>query len=431
MINQLVRRVRPCALSLLGLLAASTEADSQSIAQRVRSAGDAEVRLAYATRNGVCGDGANIVAFAEVLYIYPSMESYGRWSGVDCRHGEARVALTVRGGEVEVIRTRVGGSWRQSNGRVVDLGTVPVAEAARYFLALAEQVDGKQARNTLLPAVIADSVDVVPDLRRLAERTTAPREARKRAIHWMGMLGDRSLVAPLQRLAQADDDDDGIAEAALFALAHLADDAGIPTLVELARSDRSIELRRKAVFWLGMSGSEKGRGEVRDIAADERQPETLRAHAAFSLAQGDGATSEDFAFLRSLFDRTTSAEVAEQILLGVSQRGSEADDRWLLEVARDEKRSVEVRKKAVFWAGQGEAPIADLVRLYDDLRDGELKEHLIFVLAQRDERAAIDKLVSIARSDRDRELRKKALFWLGQKDDPAVTRMIADMVTKP
>lgn len=420
-----------CALPLVGALLASGTAGAQSIAQRVRSAGDAEVRMTYATRSGVCGDGANSVALGEALYVYPSMESYGRWSGVECRHGDARIALTVRDGEVELIRTRVGGSWREGRTRIVDLGTVSAPEAARYFVALAEQLDGKQTRNALLPAVIADSVDVLPDLRRLAERTSTPREARRRAIHWMGILGDRSMVEPLERLARADDDDDGIAEASMFALSRLPDDAGIPSLIAIARSNPATEDRRKAVFWLGQSESADARREVRTIAADERQPEEVRAHAAFSLAQGDGATEDDFRFLRTLFDRTNSEDVAEKILLSLSQRGSAADDRWLIEVARDEKRPVEVRKKAVFWAGQGGADIADLVRLYEDVRDDEVKEHMIFVLSQRDERAAIDKLVSIARNDRDRELRKKALFWLGQKDDPAVTRMIADMVTKP
>lgn len=431
MIRHLTARARRGALALAGVLLASGMAGAQSIAQRVESARDAEVRMTYATRSAVCGDGANSVALGEALYIYPSMESYGRWSGVDCRRGDARVALTVRSGEVELIRTHVGGSWREGRGRVVDLGTVSAPEAARYFVALAERVDGKKARNALLPAVIADSADILPDLLRLAQREDIAREARRRAVHWLGILGDRSLVGPLERLARSDDDDDGIAEAAMFALSRLPDDAGTPALIALLRSERSVDVRRKAVFWLGQSESAEARREVRNVAADERLPERLRAHAAFSLAHGDGATEDDFRFLRSLFDRTGSTEVAEQILLGVSQRGSEADDRWLIDVARDEKRPVEVRKKAVFWAGQGGADIADLIRLYDDMRDEEVKEHMIFVLSQRDERAAIDKLVSIARTDADREMRKKALFWLGQKDDPAVTRMITEMVTKP
>ncbi len=78
-----------------------------------------------------------------------------------------------------------------------------------------------------------------------------------------------------------------------------------------------------------------------------------------------------------------------------------------------------------------DGPVADLVALYDRLEEQDLREHAVFVLSQREEDAATDKLVSIARTDPDRELRKRALFWLGQKRDPEVTRIIADMVTKP
>jgi HEAT repeat protein len=426
-----LRRAGVGAAALLGLLGSTEPGYAQTLAQRIAAAGDAEVRMTYPTRSGVCGDGDDAVAFGEALYIHPSMESYGRWSGVKCQPGDARVSLAVRGGEVEVVRTRVGGSWRESRSRVVDLGRVSAVEASEYFLALAGTERGRDARNALLSAVIADSADVIPGLLRLSERASVPRETRKRAVQWLGMLGDKSLVPHLERLARDDGDDDSLGEAALFALSMLDEGAGIPSLITFARSTAPIEMRRKAVFWLGQSGSGEARREVRRIAADESVPDEVRAHAAFSLAHGDDATAEDFAFLRTLFGTTRSTRIAEQILLGVSQRGTDADRRWLLEVARDKQRPLEVRKKAIFWAGQSDGPVADLVALYDRLEEQDLREHAVFVLSQREEDAATDKLVSIARTDPDRELRKRALFWLGQKRDPEVTRIIADMVTKP
>jgi hypothetical protein len=102
-----------------------------------------------------------------------------------------------------------------------------------------------------------------------------------------------------------------------------------------------------------------------------------------------------------------------------------------MSVARDESVPVEVRKKAIFWAGQGGAPVKDLASLYDSLQPETLKEHMIFVLSQRDERAATDKLLSIVRSDSDSRMRKKALFWLAQKDDPEITKVISNLVSQP
>jgi len=74
--------------------------------------------------------------------------------------------------------------------------------------------------------------------------------------------------------------------------------------------------------------------------------------------------------------------------------------------------------------------LAGLVRDYRGAEIQDLREHAIFVLSRRDEEAAIDELLRIARSDSDTELRGKALFWLAQKDDPRVKKLIADLVLK-
>jgi hypothetical protein len=55
---------------------------------------------------------------------------------------------------------------------------------------------------------------------------------------------------------------------------------------------------------------------------------------------------------------------------------------------------------------------------------------MVFVLSQRREQAALDKLMSIARNDPDRELRRKAMFWLGQSRDPRVSAFLADIITR-
>jgi HEAT repeat protein len=114
----------------------------------------------------------------------------------------------------------------------------------------------------------------------------------------------------------------------------------------------------------------------------------------------------------------------------VSQRESADGTRWLLAQARDAQQDMEVRRKAVFWAGQGRATVADLTALYASVQEARLREHLIFVLSQKQEEAATTALMSIAKSDPDREMRKKALFWLAQKDDPRVTKMITDLVIR-
>jgi HEAT repeat protein len=420
------------ALAALGATtAAAPSLGAQSLASRVTAAGDGEVRMSYATRAGVCGDGRNVVALNHTLYVYPSMESHGRWSGVQCEHGRARVAITTSGGQVERVRTFIGGNWPSGSGKVIDLGTVSVQDVVPYFFALTEKLDGRSARNALLPAVIADSVDVLPQLLRTAQNGGIARAARTRAVHWLGELGDESMVKPLEQLASADVDDDGLGEAALFALSELPDGVGIPSLLRFARADRDSRVRGKAVFWLGQSDDKRARSEVRAIAQDNSLPDAVREKAIFVIGQHDGASDDDVAFLKALFPKLESTKLRDQVLFSISQTDNASARQWLMSIARDESVPVEVRKKAIFWAGQSGAPIKDLAALYDALQPGVLKEHMIFVLSQRDERAATDKLLAIVRDNSDSRMRKKALFWLAQKDDPEITKVISNLVSQP
>jgi HEAT repeat protein len=102
-----------------------------------------------------------------------------------------------------------------------------------------------------------------------------------------------------------------------------------------------------------------------------------------------------------------------------------------MDIALDPDESIEMRKKALFWAGQmDQVDIADLARLYDTMADREMREQLVFTLSQRDEPEAIDKLMQIARSDPDQELRRKAIFWLGQSDDPRVAELLLQIINE-
>jgi hypothetical protein len=427
-------------LALLALSLPHALAAQSTIASRIAGAPDGEVRMTYATRPKACGDGKNVVAVGQAFTVYSSMESYGRWSGVTCVHGPARVAVTVRGHEVVGVRARVGGTWTSDAGVSLDLGRVPAREAAAYFLSLAPRLAGSSRNNPLLAAAIADSAAIVPDLLQLAQNASLSRETRRRAVHWVGVVGDASAVAPLVALARGNGDaarlnaddpgpGDGVEGAAVGALAMLEDGVGMDALMDMARRG-SPTVRKAAVFWLGQSDDPRARALVRTVVDDANETEAVRGAAIFALGQGDNTSSDDLAFLRSAFDRLPSERLKDRVLMAMSQNESDDGARWLIAQARDERQPTEVRRKAVFWAGQGQARLADIVSLYNATGEPRLREHIIFVLSQRNEDGATDALMAIARDDRDREMRKKALFWLAQKNDPRVTKLIADLVTR-
>ncbi len=403
---------------------------AQSIEGRVSAAPDGIVRMSYGTRSGVCGDARDVVAMGKVLYIWPSMESHGTWSGVRCVPGPARVEITKHGRDITAARTRVGGAWSGTDERVTDLGTVSAREAGAFMVSLASSVAAtRPGRELLLAAAIADSADVAPAMWTLARDTNRPRETRRRAISWYGLLGDSRAAANLTALAQDANEDRSTRESAIAALSQMPDGAGVSALIAIANKSDDITLRGKAAFWLGQVDDARGRVTLRALITSDDTPDKVKEEAIFAMGQND-PPSEDVQFLQRAYKGFTSEKLKERVFFSIAQTKDDRGIRWLLDVGRDAKESVQARKQALFWAGQSGASLAELSKAYDAIDERGVKEHLIFVLSQRSESEAVDKLMAIAKTDQDREMRKKALFWLGQKNDPRVTKMLTELISR-
>jgi len=356
--------------------------------------------------------------------------------------GPLRVTLTVADGQVTQVRTQVGGAWPDSESRVTDLGVVPPHEASSYFFSLVPRLESASGKDRLLlPAVLADGAPVIQPLLALARDEQRAEHTRRQAILWLGLLGDASVIPALVQFARDEPDDDvddrrkskprkkDLGSAAMAALNALDGDVGVPALIDLARSG-SVGTRRDAAFWLGQNGSESARRTLHAMIENTNEASRVRSHAVFALTHGGDTPDAEFDYLRNLYPRLDDNDVKEAIIQGM-QEDEGAGGRWLIDRALDEREPSELRRKAIFWAGQREAtPTSELVRVYREADDRELREHAIFVLSQRDEEAAIDELIRIARDDRDTEMRGKALFWLAQKDDPRIRKLIADLVLK-
>ena len=376
-----------------------------------------------------------------------SFQSIGNWSAPNCRPGPVRAALTVADGKVTAVKTYVGGDWARTNDRVTDLGVVTSSDAASYFFALIPQIEGSGRRDKsrlLLPAVLADDPAAVPRLISMARDESRAQDTRRQAIQWIGLLGDAKVVPVLVTYASGGgaaptgddiDEDDaapgkkGLATAAMAALSTLENGAGVPALIDLARTGAS-GTRASAVFWLGQSGDPRAFVALHGVIENGKEDERIRAHAIFSLANGGDTPEAEYAYLRGIYPRLTSDKLKEAIFQGMSEKTS-GGSAWLIERARDSGEPLRLRKSALFWAGQREStPTKDLVAIYRGTSDTELREHALFVLSQRDDEAALDELMRIARDDSDKRMRARALFWLGQKDDPRVTKLIGDRVLK-
>ena len=347
-------------ISVLLLLPSAIYA--QSLGRQIDRVREGTVRLTYAARPGLCGDGRETIRSGPAVIVLPNMFGYGRSDINVCFTGPVRVAIRHSNGETISYRVHVGGRWSAEDD-ATDLGIVSAPDAARYLLDQATRTNGRNSEYALAAAVFADSIDLVPDLARIARNDQFQRELRQRAVFWIGSYDDEASTRTLHELASESRLDDEIRGSAIIAL---------------------------------------GRDDISD---------------------------DDVAWLRSLYPNV-SEKLRDNIFLAVSRSDSPRASRWLSSVVTDDHETEHAREQAMFWLGQGRSPTQDLVGLYDHLSDASLRKHYTFVLSQRRDRTALDKLIDVAEHDADREVRHQALFWLGQSKDPRALAFIRDLVTR-
>jgi HEAT repeat protein len=243
-----------------------------------------------------------------------------------------------------------------------------------------------QKRSPETAAILLDAVRNDPD-----------QEVREQGVFWLSQVSGDEAVTALDSILRASTDQN-VQEKAIFALSqHRSARAGAILRAYIQRRDAPVELRGQAIVWLGQRRSDEGQG-----------------------------------FLRELFPQLENDELKERVIQAVAQ-GRNADNmRWLLDIAMNERENIEIRKRALFWAGQSRgAPSADFAALYDRVQDREIKDQLILVFSQRSrDSVAMDKLFAIAKTDPDRELRKKAIFWIGQSRDPRAAQFLQELINQ-
>ena len=289
--------------------------------------------------------------------------------------------------------------------------------------------DDDDDRVAALNALLQMSPDrAVPILRRvLARRDQCSEVLRRKAV----FLVAQKVTPETEDIllgAMRDDPDGEVREQAVFWLSQVPTEKAVDALEQILFTSRDTNIREKALFALSQHRSPRGGAILRDVARSDSMPNDVREKAIFWL--GQRRSTENAAFLRDLYTRLRDEELKDKVIFSVSQMRGEESQKWLLDIAADRRESIEMRKKALFWAGQSGMAATDMSAMYDRLTDVEMKEQTIFVLSQKRDRAAVDKLMSIAKTEKDRELRKKAVFWLSQSRDPRVAEFLESLISQ-
>jgi hypothetical protein len=242
---------------LLGPQAGAAPTAAQSLLQRIEAVPDGTVRLSFAVRPGVCSDGDRVEISRGTAEWAPDRS---------CSSGPGLAALDLRDHRIVALRVHFGGRWRALPGVVADLGRVPAAQAAAAFLQLARQADGTVAERAVVPAALADSAVVWPQLLQLARDDARPLSVRRNATFWLSQQAAEAATRGLADIAQQPGQRE-VRRAAVFALSQRPHDEGVPVLIHIARTADDPDIRRQAIFWLGQTGDPRALDFIRELLA--------------------------------------------------------------------------------------------------------------------------------------------------------------------
>jgi HEAT repeat protein len=419
------------------LLAAATfsalgpRLSAQTVADRVANASSPRVQFTFAARADVCGNGRSFIQVARDNW-------YGSFNDGDrrdpCVAGPVRVLLDRAGREVVSIATFAGPVPAATDG-VTDLGVVSTRAAAEYLLGLAERAEGRVSRDAVFPAVLADSIDVSPRLLALARNQNAARETRRSAISWLGRPLDnreravKDVADALVQIARDEDDNQSVRQQALRTLARLEHGAGTAALMELARDAQRSWLSREALSSLNSSGDPRARQHLRDVVRRAELPDDVLAAAIRGLG-GEYATGEDTKILREVYPKLPGERSREASISAIANFGGTENVRWLLALARNVDQPIATRRRAIQHAYRGGTPILEIVKVYDETTDTQMKDAVINALVESGERSATDKLMQIARTDEFPSMRRKAINALSRSSDERVKKFLSDLANR-
>ncbi len=402
-------------------------------------------------------------------------------TALERQRDEYPASATYTSGESAALLTRVKGRLARSGDREAAVDVAGLAEAAAAA-AIAGVGEAMGAAAAELERVRPELERELAEARRELDRTRrglarqgrdhddippgcedAVDDERVEALNALLQMNSEQALPILRKvLARRDKCSELMRRKAVFLVSQKRSDEAVDILVETAKTDPDRKTREDAVFWLSQTRSDRAAEVLEQILLKDAPDAEMQKKAVFSLSQtrtdrsarvlrdfvrrrdvdaevrgeaifwlGQSRSAENMAVLREIFATLDDDDVREKVIFAVAQHRSSENSRWLLDRAKDRSLDPDLRKSALFWAGQSGTPIGDLMAIYDSATDDrELREQVVFTLSQRRDGEGVEQLIAIARKEQDRELRKQAIFWLGQSRDPRAAKYLEELVAK-
>jgi hypothetical protein len=294
-----------------------------------------------------------------------------------CSQGPVRVVATFQGGSLSRLKTYVGGRWRAASG-VTDLGTVSTRDATDYLIGLARTQSGKAAGEAVFPVTLADSIEPAQPIYSIAKDDSRPIEVRGSAIFWLSQVADDRAVgmlndilksassseiqdkaifglsqhhsgkgmAILRDYAEQENAPEEARGKAIFWLGQGKDDGG-QYLRNLYGRVHSNDLKDKIIFSMSQQKNEASEKWLLDLVGNSSESIENRKKALFWVGQSGTSIQE----LTVMYGRMSEKEMKDQMIFVFSQRHDRGAVDKLMDIAKNDPDR-DARKKAMFWLGQ-------------------------------------------------------------------------------
>lgn len=291
--------------------------------------------------------------------------------------------------------------------------------------------EDEDERLMVLDALLTmDSERALPTLKSvLARRDECSAVLRRKAVFLVSRKRSNETEDILLNALRTDPDRE-VREQAVFWLGQVNSEKSTTALIELLRTSSDDAVLEKAVFSLAQQRNERAHAALRDMARRSDLSTDVRGMAIFWLGSRGSEADSASDFLMQLYPTLRETELKERVLYAVAQRKSPEAQRFLTALAMNPNESMDIRRNALYNASRSGMTLAQMQALYRKAPEKDFKNQVIFAMANLKSPESVDVLFEIAKNDPDREMRKQALFWLGSSKDPRVPAFLQEIINK-
>lgn len=276
---------------------------------------------------------------------------------------------------------------------------------------------------------------------------------------------DEAAALPVLRkvLARRDPCTVGLRRRAVYlAIRNNADSTASPLLLDVIKNDPDMDVRVEAVEALNRlagAGGRRAGAALQDVLSSATEERLQNAAARGLAARGDWAalrtfvertdtplrlrvsaisgisrersSDGDVAWLRTLYPKVGEAELKEAIVSTLGKIGGDANEQWLMSLARNANEPLRARVSAISRLSRSQIPVGEFMKIYDAATERQVREYVLRVLMERKEPEAVDKLIDVARTSTDPVLRRTAISYLSRfKNDPRVQKLLLELIDR-